>query len=476
MEAKTSKKRSTFNLVCYLKKANLLKNGEAPIYMKITVNKQVVILSMRGAIQPDLWSQSKERSKGKDKVAQELNHYVESVKSRLYQIHRDLEIDGKTITAQIIKDTFLGNNTEEKGKTLVAVHAEHNERCRKLIGVEYSLSTIYKFDASLNFLKAFMQSELGREDIPLHQINEDFIRKYELYLKTEREYGNNSAIKHLKILKKVIRIALANDWIQKNPFITIKFRQDEVHVEFLTMEELTAIMDKEIRNKRLSQVRDVFVFCCFTGLAFVDVKSLTKEHIIKGNDGKVWIRKPRQKTNNMCNIPLLQIPQNILAKYEDSKDSKECQSLAKYKDSKECQLKGQLLPVPTKPPFEKVLNSSKSKEQLLPVPTKPLVEKVLNSSKLKEQLLPVPTNQKMNAYLKEIADLCGINKRLTTHCARHPFATSVTLANRVTMENVAKMLGHSSTRMTQHYARILDQSIADDMANVETALANIWNK
>ncbi|MDR2918822.1 MAG: site-specific integrase, partial [Tannerella sp.] len=221
-------------------------------------------------------------------------------------------------------------------------------------------------------------------------------------------------IKHLKIFKKVVRIALANDWMQKDPFASVRFRLDEVHVDFLTMEELGALINKQLSVKRLSQIRDVFVFCAFSGLAFVDVKGLRQEHITKDNNGRMWIRKPREKTNNMCNIPLLQIPQDILEK---------------YKDDRECQLRG--------------------------------------------QLLPVPTNQKMNAYLKELADLCGINKRLTSHVARHSFSTSVALANKVSMENVAKMLGHSSTRMTQHYARILDQSIAEDMDNVDAVLSKI---
>ena len=416
METKNNKKRTTFNVACYLKKSNVLKNGEVPIYMRITVNKQAVILSMQGSILPSLWSLTKERSKGKDRVALELNHYIESVKSRLYQIHRELEIAGKPITSQIIKDAYLGkpSDSEEKGKTLVEIHIEHNERCRKLLNVEYSLSTIYKFDASLKFLQLFMKQEFDKNDIPLNQINADFIRKYEMFLKTERGCGNNTAIKHLKIFKKVILIALANDWIQKNPFVTIKFKQEEVYVEFLTMEELEILIKKEIPNRRLSQVRDVFVFCAFTGLAFIDVKGLQKEHLVKDNSGNWWIRKPRQKTNNMCNIPLLKIPQMILEKYEDDK---------------ECLLRG--------------------------------------------QLLPVPTNQKMNAYLKEISDICLINKRLTTHCSRHTFATSVALANRVSMENVAKMLGHSSTRMTQHYAKVLDSSILRDMVKVDKALSFI---
>jgi site-specific recombinase XerD len=414
MEVKMNKSRATFSLACYLRKTNVLKSGEAPVYMRITVNKQAVLLSMQGSVLPSLWSQAKEKSKGKDKAAQELNHYIDAVKSKIYQIYRELEIDGKPISAQIIKDIFLGNAKPDEGKTLVEVHTEHNERCRKLINTEYSPSTIYKFDASLKFLKEFMKQELKKEDIPLSQLSENFIRQYETYLKTERSCNNNSTIKHLKIFKKVIRIALANDWIQKNPFASIKFHLEEVHVEFLTMEELNTMINKDITNKRLSQVRDVFIFCAFSGLAFVDVKGLRQEHIVKDTNGRMWIRKPRQKTNNMCNIPLLQIPQMLLEK---------------YKDDKECQLRG--------------------------------------------QLLPVPTNQKMNAYLKEVADICGINKRLSTHVARHSAATSVFLANKVTMENVAKMLGHSSTRMTQHYARVLDQSIAEDMDQVDAALTKL---
>lgn len=415
MEEKMTSRKNTFYLSCYLKRLNASKTGEAPIYLRITVNKQVAAVSLQGSVQPELWNQAKERSKGKDKSAIELNNYINSAKAKITTMYRELELDGKHITAQLLKDMYLGNHKdEEKSKTLVEVHSDHNERCRKLLGVEYSQSTIYKFDTSLKYLKEFMSVEMQIEDIPLKGINEDFIRKYELYLKTEKGCQNNSAIKHLKIFKKIIRIALVNDWLQKDPFAPIKFRQDEVHTEFLTMAELEMLINKEIPTKRLSQIRDVFVFCSFTGLAFVDVKNLREEHIIRSNGDEMWIRKSREKTNNMCNIPLLNITKMLLEK---------------YKDDKECQLRG--------------------------------------------QLLPVPTNQKYNAYLKEVANICGIDKRLTSHCSRHTFATSVTLANKVTMENVAKMLGHSSTRMTQHYAKVLDQSIMEDMMNVDSKIANL---
>ena len=237
-------------------------------------------------------------------------------------------------------------------------------------------------------------------------------------MKTVRRCQNNSAIKHLKSLKKVVRIALANDWLKKDPFVGIQFKHEEKNIEFLTQEELETMMNKELALPRLELVRDTFVFCAFTALAFVDVKNLTREHLMRDNNGALWIRKPRQKTGNVSNIPVLSVTQRLIDKYADHP---------------ECVRKG--------------------------------------------VLLPVMSNQKMNAYLKELADLCGITKKkLTTHVARHTAATVVFLANNVSMENVAKILGHSNTKMTQHYAKVLDSSIMRDMAGVEQCFASSMNR
>ena len=219
---------------------------------------------------------------------------------------------------------------------------------------------------------------------------------------------HNSTIKHLKNLKKVIRIALANDWIKKDPFANIQFRHEESNVEFLSYEELETIRNKTFSIPRLEIVRDVFVFCCMTGLSFIDVQQLTPDHLIKDSNEVLWIRKSRQKTGNMCNIPVIKPAQGLIDKYADHP---ECIR--------------------------------------------------------KNVLLPVMSNQKLNSYLKEIADLCGITKRLTMHVARHTCATVVMLANNVSLENVAKILGHSNTKMTQHYAKVLDSSILRDMGSVE---------
>ena len=399
-------KRNTLSVLFIIKKAKLLKNGEAPICMRITVNKRVAEIMIKRSIPVDLWNQKKECSKGKDRVATELNHYINTVRAKVLQIHRELEIDNKPITADIIKDCFYGRDKVQR--SLLEVYAEHNEKCRALIGKEYTESTVTKFDTSINRLKEYIRSCYHRDDIMLAELDGQFIRNFDFWLKTEKHCQNNSALKHLKNLKKVVRIALANDLIKKDPFYGIHFKQEEINVEFLSREELDILMNKEFAIKRLEQVRDIFVFCCFTALAFVDVQQLSREHLIKDNNGALWIRKARQKTNQMCNIPVLSIPQRILRKYEDNA---------------ECIKKG--------------------------------------------VLLPVISNQRMNAYLKEIADLCGITKRLTTHVARHTAATVVFLANDVSMENVSKILGHSNIRMTQHYAKVLDSSIMRDMFNVE---------
>lgn len=399
-------KRNTLSVLFIIKKAKLLKNGEAPICMRITVNKRVAEVMIKRSIPIDLWNQKKECSKGKDRVAAELNHYINTVRAKVLQIHRELEIDNKPITADIIKDCFYGRDKVQR--SLLEVYAEHNEKCRALIGKEYTESTVTKFDTSINRLKEYIRSCYHRDDIMLAELDGQFIRDFDFWLKTKKHCQNNSALKHLKNLKKIVRIALANDWIKKDPFYGIHFKQEEVNVEFLSREELDILMNKKFTIKRLEQVRDIFVFCCFTALAFVDVQQLSREHLIKDNNGALWIRKARQKTNQMCNIPVLSIPQRILRKYEDNA---------------ECIKKG--------------------------------------------VLLPVISNQRMNAYLKEIADLCGITKRLTTHVARHTAATVVFLANDVSMENVSKILGHSNIRMTQHYAKVLDSSIMREMVNME---------
>lgn len=249
-----------------------------------------------------------------------------------------------------------------------------------------------------------MQWKYNISDIDITKIDHAFITDYEFWLRSVRNCVNNTAVKYIKNFNKIIKICLANDWLDKNPFANYKSKVKEVERLFLTEDEIQALMNKEFKTERLILVRDIFLFSCFTGLAYIDVKNLTKSHISIGIDGEKWIFTHRQKTESASKIPILPVTQMIIDK---------------YKNHPEC----------------------------------------IN----KDKLLLILTNQKMNAYLKEIADICEIEKDLTFHIARHTFATTVTLTNGVSIESVSKMLGHKNLRTTQHYAKVLDRKVSEDM-------------
>lgn len=406
-------KRDSFRVLFFLKKTRLLKNGEASVCMRITVNGTRVENNIRKSIDPALWSQAKETARGKSRRACDLNTYIEEARIKLYQIFCELEQQNRPVTAHLLQELFFGQEKPEEARTLLGTMQEHNDQCRALVGTDYALITVRRYESCRRYLAELIRQRYGKEDLPLAEVNGELVRAFAFYLKTEKGCQQNTVIRYMKCLKKITNLARANDWMAKDPFLGIRFHEKEVVREFLTMDELQTIYRKEFPLERLTLVRDVFIFAAFTGLAFIDVQQLAPEHIVRDNNGNLWIRKPRQKTKNMCNIPLLDIPQEILRKYANHPT---------------CRKKG--------------------------------------------VLLPVPCNQKMNSYLKEIADICMIRKNLTTHCARHSYATSVCLANGVSLENVAKMLGHSNIKMTQHYARVLDSSILRDMNQVQAALSS----
>lgn len=407
-------KRDSFRVLFFLKKTRLLKNGEASVCMRITVNGTRVENNIRKSIDPALWSQAKETARGKSRRTCDLNTYIEEARIKLYQIFCELEQQNRPVTAHLLQELFFGQEKPEEVRTLLGTMQEHNDQCRALVGTDYALITVRRYESCRRYLAELIRQRYGKEDLPLTEVNGELVRAFAFYLKTEKGCQQNTVIRYMKCLKKITNLARANDWMAKDPFLGIRFHEKEVVREFLTMDELQTIYRKEFPLERLTLVRDVFIFAAFTGMAFIDVQQLAPEHIVRDNNGNLWIRKPRQKTKNMCNIPLLDIPQEILRKYADHPT---------------CRKKG--------------------------------------------VLLPVPCNQKMNSYLKEIADICMIRKNLTTHCARHSYATSVCLANGVSLENVAKMLGHSNIKMTQHYARVLDSSILRDMMQVERAISKL---
>ena len=402
--------KQTFNVLFFVRRTKLKKSGDTPIMLRITIEGQLAEIQLKRDVKPNYWNQAKERCTGKDSASLEINRYLESVKLRLFEIHRKMEEEGKPINPIEIKRKFLG--LDEEHKMLFQVFQEHNDKCRELIGKDYAKVTISRFDTCMKYFREMSLAQYQRKDIPLKEVTNGMIHDYIHFLKAEKGLQENTVIRYMKVVKKVLNIAVNYDWIQKNPFGNIRFHEKEVNKEFLTKEELETLRTKEFEIPRLELVRDVFLVQCWTGLAFIDVSELKEEHIIADNDGNLWIRKERHKTGIMCNVPLLDVPLEIIEKYKDH----------------------------------------------------PLCVK-------RGILLPVLSNQKMNSYLKEIADCCGIKKNLSTHTGRHTFCSVVTLANNVSLENIAKMVGHTNTRMTQRYAKVLDQSIFRDMQGVKESFA-----
>ena len=397
-------KRTRFTFVFFVKRAKLLKNGEAPICLRITVNGVAAESQIRRSINPDLWNQKTETSTGRDRNSVEINEYVRMLKLKILTVHRELELSGAHFTARLIMNKVY---SAEERRTLLAVFRKHNDDIRKLIGIELEPRTVSRYDSCCKYMEDMIRLVYGKDDVSLAEVNGELVRNYEMHLKVVRGCQANTVIRYMKCFKKVIHMALASEWMSKDPFVGIRFSAKPVNKDVLTKDELDILIKREFRVKRLEHVRDVFIFCCFSGLAYIDAHALRSEHIMRDNKSDWWIKKRREKTDIEFHVPLLKVPQQILEK---------------YKDDPGCQRTG--------------------------------------------LLLPITSNQKMNDYLKEIAELCEIKKHLTTHTARRTYATTVCHESGVAIENISKMLGHTDTRMTLHYTKISDKTIKRDMEQV----------
>ncbi len=386
----------------YAKKAKTAANGLIPIYMRITINGKRIELSTNRFIEISKWSTEAGKMKGTSEEARSINNHLDLLKNQIRDAEMELIYKKITITTEIFKSKLLG--VDERARMLVPIFQDHNNKIKELVGKEYAPGTLERYTTSLKHTIEFMQWKYNISDIDITKIDHAFITDYEFWLRSVRNCANNTAVKYLKNFNKIIKLCLANDWLDKNPFANYKSKVKEVERVYLTEKEIQSIIEKDFKTERLSLVRDIFLFSCFTGLAYIDVKNLTKSHISFGIDGEKWIFTHRQKTESASKIPILPVTQMIIDKYENHPQS-------------------------------------------------------INEDKL----LPILSNQKMNAYLKEIAGVCEIEKELTFHIARHTFATTVTLTNGVPIESVSKMLGHKNLRTTQHYAKVLDRKVSDDM-------------
>lgn len=401
---------NTFSILFWADQNNT-SDDQALLYARITVDGKRVNISLKRKLAIALWDAKKKRAKGTSTEAKQINLYLDQTHSQLFQLYQDLKFKGELITAQLIKANY--NGEVETSKTLVQLIDYHTGKIKGTL----AKGTVINFGITENYIKRFLGKERKTSDIFLKQLDYKFICDFETFLHTYWPKGHpkmlnhNTVMKHIQRLRKMVTLAFHMEWLEKDPFVRWKPTWDKREREFLPENELSNLENYYFPIERLERVRDLFVFSCYTGISYVDIIKLTPDNVSKGIDGNNWIITNRQKTKATVKVPLLDKAEELISKYDGH-------------------------------PMTQVTRT----------------------------LFPTITNEKLNLYLKEVADACGIKKNLTFHMARHTFATTVTLANGVPIETVSKLLGHTKITTTQIYARVIERKVSNDMEQLRNHL------
>jgi site-specific recombinase XerD len=405
---------TTFGVLFYLKTQKTSMQGKAPICARVTVNGKRTEISIKRSVNANEWDERKGMAKGNRKETVELNMFLNQFKAKIINTYQQMILSDAVIDGPAIRDRVLG--TDHLAPTLVSLIEYHNEQqLHKL-----APGTMKNYYTTQRYIEKFLREKYYRNDIVLSQLTYKFILDFERYLFNyvpkdhQKPLNNNGIMKHIERLRKMINMAVKLDWLSKDPFASFKKHFDKVERECLNDKELTALANKHFAIERLRHVRDMFLFSCYTGLSYIELAELSPNKIITGIDGGLWISTIRVKTDTGVRVPLLPQATDLMEKYRDD-------------------------------------------------------PRALNN----DTVFPIISNQRMNGYLKEIADLCGITKILTFHIARHTFATTITLSNGVPIESVSKMLGHTSIRTTQIYAKVIERKLSEDMRNLEQRMSTI---
>ena len=408
-------KVNSFSILLWGNKNRINKSGEIPIYLRITINGKRAEMSTNRFVDKKFWMSDAQRVKDKSKSAIQINGYLDMLRGKVLEAYNQLLASNSEITAIKLKSIVVGKPIQPKTtqKTILDALTYHNNKMEEKVRIgQTAKKTIARYQILIKKITAFMKLEYKAKDIPLTELRLRFATDFEHYLLINDNLQVNTAHKYIKNLKKVMNMSVGLDWISSNPFTNFRCSYTAPKREVLTQEEIDRIRFKKIDIKRLAEVRDVFIFCCYTGFAYSDIYNFEHDAITKGIDGEFWLATERQKTGVKESVPLLPVALEIIEKYRDH-----------------------------------------------------------NYCINKNRLLPVNSNQRYNGYLKEIADICGIKKKITSHIARHTFATTVTLSNGVPIETVSSMLGHSSIRTTQIYAKVLESKVSEDMKSLKNLLS-----
>lgn len=402
--------RSTFKVLFYLKKNAPKKNGSVPVMCRITIDGTIAQFSCKCDIHPDLWDIKSNRASGKSTVALETNRFLDKIRVGINAKYKEIAERDNYVTAEKVKNAFLG--LEMRHETLLKVFAQHNEDFFKQVNAGLRCpSTYHKYCTVYKHLEEFIKNRYRVSDIALKELTPAFITDFDIFLRTEKQCCNNTVWIYMMPLRRMITIAQNHGWIVRDPFVDYSISAESTDRDYLTKDEIRRLLDLKFRRKSMELVRDLYVFCCFTGLSFTDMKNLTKDNLQTSFDGKLWIMTKRQKTGVESNIMLLDIPKQIIEKYD---------GMAK-----------------------------------------------------EDYLLPVPQYITACKNIKKIIELCGIEKEITWHTSRHTMATEICLTNGVPIETLSKMLGHTNIRTTQIYAKITHEKESRDMAALSDKLSKI---
>ena len=401
--------RSTFKVLFYLKRNAPKKNGLIPVMCRITVNGKISQFSCKLDVEEKTWNIELGRVSGRSTVAQETNRMLDKIRVGINKSYQDICDKDNYVTAEKVRNVFLGMGMNHE--TLLAVFRQHNEDYEKQVGKIKSLRSYWKYCIVYKHLEEFIKQRYKVSDIALKELAPAFITDFELFLRTEKNHCNNTVWSYMMPFRSIIFMAINNGWLQRDPFYAYSITKEETKRGFLSKEEINLLIKGTFKKPSYTLIRDLFIFCTFTGLSWTDMANLTKENLQTSFDGHLWIKTNRQKTGTESNIRLLDVAKHIIEKYDGMTDD--------------------------------------------------------------DKLLPVPCYVNCKNSIKVIAKKCGIEKNVTWHMSRHTYATTVCLSNDVPIETLSKMLGHRSIRTTQIYAKITAEKVSRDMEKLSKQIAQM---
>lgn len=403
--------RNTFKVLFYIKKNAPLRNGNTPIMGRITINGQRTQLSTRLSVDPKLWNVNMGRVTGRRADAVRVNEQLSQIRYHIERCYNTLFYEHAQVTPQMVKEMYFGN--DRHSEMLLAFFREHNEEFRRMVGTSRSKTTYYKYRSVYNHLENYISGKYERRDLPFRDLDREFLTGFHQYIAQECGHKKNTTWIYMIALKHILMLARGRGYLTTDLFANYKLHSEFVTRNYLSITEIRRLIRLDLDDVTLLLVRDAFLFSCFTGLSYIDLCTLTPEHIRQ--EGKqMWISTTRCKTGSEVNVRVFAIPYAILLRYNP-----------------------------------------------------------MNRTK---RIFNLPSNGWCNICLDRIMSLAGISRHITFHSARHTFATTITLSQGIAIETISKLLGHRNIRTTQIYATITHSKLDGDMERLSKRLDTLYRE